>query len=554
MTFISYAQNFEDVMLWRALKDIKNGFYIDIGSERPFADSVSYGFSLKGWQGISVEVNPQYYQEFKKNRPYDRIVQALISDQYEKLKFYVFKDTGLSTADENFAKIHIDNGLPYEILEVDSMRLDDIFNSSLQKDIHWLKIDVEGFEKKVLNGWDGNFRPWILVIEAMLPNVQISTHREWEYILSDKGYQFVYADGLNRFYVSQEHENLKKHFQYPPNPLQDDYISISHHNIGAITHRALQAEKQLCEKEAHAAALDLEIIKKESSLNKANDWAKELEKQVFVQQEYLENRDQRILELSKRIEEYNTWINSLEATCDAHEKRFIDAEQLIFETKALALENEQKLFAAQERAIQAEALALENEQKLFTAQERAIQAEALALENEQKLFAAQERAAQVEALALENEQKLFAAQEHAAQAEALVLEIQKKIIYLEKLLDGIYKSRSWKITRALRQTNLILQNFTLFLEEKIKNFLKRAFKTLFNKAYKNPKLKNFLLITEKILPNNIRSRVRAFYSFTLYQKNSSSYEDSKESTEFGRNLTSREKEIYTYFMGKKTEK
>ena len=27
--FISYAQNFEDVMLWRALKHVEKGFYID---------------------------------------------------------------------------------------------------------------------------------------------------------------------------------------------------------------------------------------------------------------------------------------------------------------------------------------------------------------------------------------------------------------------------------------------------------------------------------------------------------------------------------------------
>jgi len=32
MTFISYAQNYEDVMLWRALKDVSNGFWFDVGA------------------------------------------------------------------------------------------------------------------------------------------------------------------------------------------------------------------------------------------------------------------------------------------------------------------------------------------------------------------------------------------------------------------------------------------------------------------------------------------------------------------------------------------
>ncbi len=33
--FISHAQNFEDVILWRALKHVQNGFYIDVGAQDP---------------------------------------------------------------------------------------------------------------------------------------------------------------------------------------------------------------------------------------------------------------------------------------------------------------------------------------------------------------------------------------------------------------------------------------------------------------------------------------------------------------------------------------
>ena len=32
MTVISYAQNFEDVMLWRALQHVGTGYYVDIGA------------------------------------------------------------------------------------------------------------------------------------------------------------------------------------------------------------------------------------------------------------------------------------------------------------------------------------------------------------------------------------------------------------------------------------------------------------------------------------------------------------------------------------------
>ena len=32
---ISYAQNFEDVMLWRALRHVPKGFYIDVDAHEP---------------------------------------------------------------------------------------------------------------------------------------------------------------------------------------------------------------------------------------------------------------------------------------------------------------------------------------------------------------------------------------------------------------------------------------------------------------------------------------------------------------------------------------
>ena len=52
---VSYAQNFEDVILWRALKDVKDGLYIDVGEHDPEVDSVSLLFYQKGWRGIHVE-------------------------------------------------------------------------------------------------------------------------------------------------------------------------------------------------------------------------------------------------------------------------------------------------------------------------------------------------------------------------------------------------------------------------------------------------------------------------------------------------------------------
>jgi hypothetical protein len=48
MTMASYAQNFEDVILQRALRFVGIGCYLDVGASLPHKDSVSYAFYRRG--------------------------------------------------------------------------------------------------------------------------------------------------------------------------------------------------------------------------------------------------------------------------------------------------------------------------------------------------------------------------------------------------------------------------------------------------------------------------------------------------------------------------
>lgn len=91
--------------------------------------------------------------------------------------------------------------------------------------IHFMKIDVEGHEAKAIKGMDFNrFRPWILVLEATEPmRMDRPTHKEWEYMISAAGYQHVRTHLPNRYYVANEHAELKPAFALPI----DEYIRSS---------------------------------------------------------------------------------------------------------------------------------------------------------------------------------------------------------------------------------------------------------------------------------------------------------------------------------------
>lgn len=218
MTFTSYAQNFEDVVLWRVLRHVSAGCYLDIGANDPLVDSVSRAFYEQGWRGVHLEPTAQYATLLRQNRPDELVIQAAVGDSQKLLTFFEFPDTGLSTLDKDIALEHQARGFRMVQTVTPTLTLDDIFAQLPARDIHWLKIDVEGAETSVLQGWQtSEVRPWIVVIESTLPMSQTPSHQQWEALLLAKGYQFAYFDGLNRYYVSEQHPELMAQPWLPPN-------------------------------------------------------------------------------------------------------------------------------------------------------------------------------------------------------------------------------------------------------------------------------------------------------------------------------------------------
>ena len=238
-------------MLWRALKNVDNGFYVDVGAAWPDTDSVTKLFYDQGWSGINVEPNPDFYARLCAQRPRDINLRIAVSDQDGEGNFNLFSETGLSTLDEEVAKEHVKNKFERVSMRVTTATLSSLFQKFLpnKQEIHFLKIDIEGLEAKVLasNDWS-LYRPWIIVVESTLPMSQVECHHTWEPQLLAASYTFAYADGLNRFYVENTHLDLLVSFKYPPNVF-DKFTLASQKGVEA---RALAAE-------ARAVALSNEL-------------------------------------------------------------------------------------------------------------------------------------------------------------------------------------------------------------------------------------------------------------------------------------------------------
>ncbi|MGH1573407.1 FkbM family methyltransferase [Methylobacterium sp. P31] len=267
MSFVSFAQNFEDVMLWRVFQNAGTGFYIDIGAHDPTIDSVTRAFYERGWSGINVEPVENEFNLLSKERSRDINLNVAVGRSSGAMPFYIFPGTGLSTFSRDNALMHMSHGHAVTEREVAVMTLAEIFEKHVTKDVDFLKIDVEGGEHEVLLGADFRFfRPKIILIESTLPGSQQSNHKLWESILTEADYRFVWFDGLNRFYVSAEQfDSLNGFFDRPPN-IFDGFVSRNFSN-------ASQAEEAWLRSEWKAAvALKDFVVAERDALSAERDW------------------------------------------------------------------------------------------------------------------------------------------------------------------------------------------------------------------------------------------------------------------------------------------
>ncbi|MEP6941978.1 MAG: FkbM family methyltransferase [Betaproteobacteria bacterium] len=272
MSFVSHAQNYEDVMLWRALKDVRNGRYIDVGAQDPDVDSVTRAFYDRGWSGINIEPVAKYHDLLAKCRPRDVNLLAALGGAAAELPFFEIPDSGLSTLDPDIADRHRAAGRIVTTRQVRQRTLDDVWREHVVGDVHFLKIDAEGSETDVLRGISfAEHRPWIVLVEAVAPLSQTPKHQGWEFVLTDAGYTFAYFDGLNRFYVSPDKPELRDHFRVPPNFFDDFVRATEFDAVSRLSQRGSDSDRTIEVLASQVARIDAAIAGLSAAVRKLVD-------------------------------------------------------------------------------------------------------------------------------------------------------------------------------------------------------------------------------------------------------------------------------------------
>lgn len=214
MRYESYAQELEDIVLYSVLRNVKNIFYIDIGANDPINFNVTYFFYLRGGKGINIEPLRSMCLLLDEQRERDINLCVGVG---KKSGYMELTACGMMSSFNKDIVQKSDYFSECKKHKKRIMTLTEIQRKYIKREqqIHFCKIDVEGYEREVLEGivdWE-SFRPWIYVMEAVEPGTDILCHDKWEEILLQHGYIFAYQKGINRYYVDEQKEHLLENFK-----------------------------------------------------------------------------------------------------------------------------------------------------------------------------------------------------------------------------------------------------------------------------------------------------------------------------------------------------
>lgn len=193
------AQNNIDEII---LKNVgKDGFFIEAGGSDPRDQNNTELLEINGWKGLIIEPKKDFNHLYSHLRPNSILENyALVSDDYDK-------ETVLGDFSHymmgGVLNIH---GLNWNPTEYPCTTLNKILKKHNITEVTFFSLDVEGYEKEVLNGIDFNevfFH--ILVIETHIVNGEKETFD----FLNDFGFENKLVVNQHNFFINKKSKFYK---------------------------------------------------------------------------------------------------------------------------------------------------------------------------------------------------------------------------------------------------------------------------------------------------------------------------------------------------------
>ncbi|HYE06660.1 MAG TPA: FkbM family methyltransferase [Planctomycetota bacterium] len=207
-----FSQFGEDRLLAEIFSGIGGGTCVEVGGNDGILNSNTYHFELIGWTTVVVEPIPWLCERIALARPRATVICRAAAEAAGQCEFHVAvgADGMSSMADTADLRGQVQReGAHLQTIRVETETLDRILERAKVDDIHFLTIDVEGAEMRVLRGLDlARWKPRIVIVEDNSHGRDGTVVRH----LRQQGYANVHRTGVNDWFITETDRELASRF------------------------------------------------------------------------------------------------------------------------------------------------------------------------------------------------------------------------------------------------------------------------------------------------------------------------------------------------------
>ncbi|MEA5516905.1 FkbM family methyltransferase [Nodularia sp. UHCC 0506] len=197
----SYSQTGEDRIIHAIINiygkwekaDFSSQYYVEVGCNEPIQYSNTFDLYKRGWKGLCIDGNELLINKFKKLRPNDTSVCAVVSNSKDKITFTEFSDSGVSSVNQQ----HIEEWKKYSKIvsqkKITPISLNEVLDKyQAPKQFGLLSIDVEGHDFEVLSSINLDiYQPTLIIVEMTGFNISnVDSSNIFKY-LKNYGYKII---------------------------------------------------------------------------------------------------------------------------------------------------------------------------------------------------------------------------------------------------------------------------------------------------------------------------------------------------------------------------
>jgi len=196
-----FAQFGEDILVSTIFRNIKKGFYVDIGAYHPFKGSLTYNLYKKGWQGVNIDLSKESIELFQIARPSDTNINCAISSENKETFYYenspINQQNSLIKQSDNQKKISIN-----------SYKLETILKKNGFQKVDYINIDTEGNEIEILRSVDfEKVKPILITLEDNSFIIDSEQKVEKIKFMKENNYELINIIGVTLFFLRKDYLN-----------------------------------------------------------------------------------------------------------------------------------------------------------------------------------------------------------------------------------------------------------------------------------------------------------------------------------------------------------